>query len=136
MTRVVLDTNIVVSTALPGSRLQLIVEAWKRRRCHLLVSHAIFEEYLRVLTYPKFQLSSQDIARIIEADLLPYVEFVSVTSRVEAVADDPADNMFLACAIDGRAQVIVSGDHHLLDLKQFRGIPILTARQFLGRLTN
>ena len=134
MIRVVVDTNIVVSTALPGSRLQPLVEAWKDRRCHLLVSRAIFEEYLRVLTYPKFQLSSQDIARIIEGDLLPYVEFVNVRTRVEAVPEDPADNHFLACAVDGKADLVVSGDHHLLKLRAFQGIPIVPARDFLTRL--
>ena len=134
MIRVVLDTNVLVCVALPRSRLQALVEAWQRGRCRLLLSHEIFDEYLRVLTYPKFQLTSADITRVLERELLPYPEFVHVTAHVDVIAEDPADNKFLACALDGRADSIVSGDHHLLDLKQFRGIPILTARQLLDRL--
>ncbi len=51
-----------------------------------------------------------------------------------SVPDDPKDEMFLACALDGKADVIVSGDHHLLDLESYRDIPIMTPRQFLDQL--
>jgi uncharacterized protein len=47
---------------------------------------------------------------------------------------DPDDEMFLVCALEGKAQVIISGDHHLLDLGSFQGIPILTSRIFLDIL--
>ena len=134
MNRVVLDTNIVVSAALPGSRLRLLVKAWQHGRLRLLISADIFEEYLRVFTYPKFQLSLEDIRRLLEHEVLPYAEFVKVTSRVEVIRDDLSDNAFLACALDGRADAIVSGDRHLLELRSFKGIPILTGRQFLDRL--
>lgn len=130
----VLDTNVLVSSALPGSRLRPLIDAWQRGRCRLLISPEIFDEYLRVLTYPKFQLSSDDIRRILERDVMPYSEMVRVTSHVDVVKADPADNKFLACAIDGKADAIVSGDHHLLNLKTYQKIPIVTAREFLNRL--
>ena len=129
-----MDTNILVSIALPRSRLQPIVEGWQQGRCQLLASGAIFDEYLRVLAYPKFRLSSEDIARVIERELLPYLELVPVKSHIDVIREDPPDNDFLACAVDGKADLIVSGDHHLLQLKMFQGVPILTARQFLDRL--
>ncbi len=132
--RVVLDTNVLVSTALPGSRLQSLVDAWQHRRCRLLLSREIFDEYLRVLTYPKFRLTSADIKRILERELLPYAEMVNVTTQVEAIVEDPADNKFLACAVDGRADVLVSGDHHLLELKAFHETAIISPRQLLDRL--
>lgn len=133
--RVVLDTNVLVSSALPGSRLAALVAAWRTRRCRLLVSQEIFEEYLRVLTYPKFRLSSNDITQLLEQDVLPYADFVRVTTRVQAIAADPADDKFLACAVDGRADFLVSGDRHLLELQRFRGIPIVSPRQLLDQLT-
>lgn len=135
MIRFVLDTNILVSSAPPGSRLRPLIDAWQEGRCRLLISPEIFDEYLRVLTYPRFQLSSDDIRRILERDVVPYSEVVHVTSHVDVVKEDPSDNKFLACAIDGKADAIVSGDHHLLDLKSYQGIPILTAREFLNRLS-
>jgi len=53
---------------------------------------------------------------------------------MNAIPDDPQDEIFLACALDGQADLIVSGDRHLLDLGKYHGIPILTARQFLDTL--
>lgn len=51
-----------------------------------------------------------------------------------AIPEDPKDEMFLACAVDARADMIVSGDHHLLDLTEYKGIPILSVDQFAERL--
>jgi predicted nucleic acid-binding protein len=56
---------------------------------------------------------------------------VNATGSVPA---DPDDEMFLACPLDGQADVIVSGDHHLLDLGVYRDIPIMIARRFLEQL--
>lgn len=136
MIRLVVDTNILVSTSLPGSRLYALVEAWQDGRCRLLISPEIFDEYLRVLAYPKFRLAVEEIRRILEHDVWPYAERIKVTTRVNVITADRSDNKFLACAIDGRADYLVSGDHHLLTLKQFRHIPILTARQFLTHLAS
>ena len=125
---------MLVSIALPRSRLHALVEAWQQGRCRLLLSQDILDEYLRVLTYPKFQLSTEDIKRMLDREVRPYVERVQVTTKVDLVRDDPSDNKFLACAADGRANTIVNGDRHLLALQRFRDIPITTARQFLGML--
>ena len=114
----------------------MLAEAWRTHRCLPLLSQEIFDEYLRVLTYPKFQLSSSEIKRVLEHDFLPYAEFVRVTSQVEVIAADPSDNKFLACALDGRADVVVSGDRHLLTLKRFHGIAIVTARQFRDQVAS
>lgn len=129
--RVVLDTNVLVSIALPRSRLEPLVEAWQGGRCRLLISAEIFDEYLRVLAYPRFQLSSEDIRRILERDLLPHTQQVRVTSSIHAIPADPSDNKFLACAVDGRADWIVTGDHHLLQLKRFHNIRIGSPSEFL-----
>lgn len=59
-------------------------------------------------------------------------EFVEVKTEVQAIKADPTDDIFLALAIDGNADAIVSGDHHLLDLKKFEEIPMLTIRRFLS----
>ena len=135
MIRIVLDTNLLVSAALPGSRLLPIVSAWKEGQCKLLVSEDIFDEYLQVLSYPKFQLAPETIRRLIEHELRPYVELIQVTSRIHVITADPSDDKFLACALDGHADAIVSGDRHLLGLKEFKGISVLTGRQLLDHLT-
>jgi len=50
------------------------------------------------------------------------------------IRQDPSDDEFLACALTGKADAIVSGDHHLLELKRYREIPILDVRTFLSNL--
>ena len=83
-----------------------------------------------MLAYRKFGLSPEEIQPIIE-DLIRISEIVEVSTKVTAIRADLTDNMFLALAVDGRAEVIVSGDHHLLDIRQYSGVPIIRVRQFL-----
>jgi len=66
--------------------------------------------------------------------LLKNVEFVTPLEAIDAVEADSSDNKFLEAALEGQAVSIVSGDSHLLDLKTFRGISILSAREFIAQL--
>ena len=135
MIKVVFDTNIIVSglIANAGAPYQAL-EAWRRRDVVLLVSDAIIEEVVDVLARPFFrdkrQISRSDIARVKHALKMDAI-VVSPNTRLEVVGDDPDDNRIVECALDGGADYIVSGDHHLLELKRFRGIQIVTAREFL-----
>ncbi len=61
------------------------------------------------------------------------MHLVDVTSRIDTIKVDPSDNAFLECAVDGRADYIVSGDRHLLGLGTYRGIQIISPREFLAR---
>jgi predicted nucleic acid-binding protein len=67
--------------------------------------------------------------------LLTSAEFVTPQETVSAIEVDPTDNKFLDAAIAASADYVVSGDAHILDLESFRGIPILTARKFIDRLS-
>lgn len=139
MLRVVIDTNMIVSGILSrkGAPAE-VLNVWRERRFLLLSSSAIVDEVRVVLQYPrihkKYHLSDEDIEQtitLLEHDAL----LVAGDSNVAgSVPDDPQDEMFLACALDGQADVVVSGDHHLLELGVFRDIPIMTARQFLEQL--
>jgi uncharacterized protein len=57
-----------------------------------------------------------------------------VTDVGDAIPEDPSDHIFLSCAIEGSADMIVSGDHHLLNLKKFKGIPIMPVNEFIDLL--
>ncbi len=59
---------------------------------------------------------------------------VSTTAFLSVVKDDPGDDRVLECAIAGSADVIISGDRHLLDLGSFQGIQILTVRRFMDQI--
>jgi putative PIN family toxin of toxin-antitoxin system len=139
MLRVVIDTNVIVSGILShkGAPVE-VLNAWRERRFLLLSSSAIVAEVRTVLQYPriykKYHPSDDDIEQaitLLEQDALLVAGDANVAG---SVPDDPKDEMFLACALDGQADVVVSGDHYLLDLGVFREIPIITARQFLAQL--
>lgn len=133
MTRVVLDTNVVISALVfEGPAGGAVRSLWKdRQRLTLLVSKALLAEYIRVLHYPKFGLTPDHIKDLIEEDLLPFIAPVRVTRTPRVIRVDPSDNHVLACAVAGKADAMVSGDHHLLKLSSYQGIPVLTLAQFL-----
>jgi hypothetical protein len=132
MTRVVFDTNVIVSSAL-GKTLVLIFEKWDEGRFTVIVTSEIIGEYFEVINRPKFKLVQETIDRIARYVYL-FSEFVVPQEKIQAIQADPTDNKFLEAAISGKVDFIVSGDQHLLDLKEFRSIPILSAREFLDWL--
>jgi predicted nucleic acid-binding protein len=99
-----------------------------------LISKEVLVEYLRVLSYPKFGLTGEEIKELIGEAVLPFVETVTVGTRPPVISEDPADDKFLFLADDGRARAIVSGDKHLLSLETYRGVRILPVRSFLESL--
>jgi len=128
--RAVFDTNVLISGYLWKGAARQALEKVRSSPWTHLVSKDTTDELIRVLAYSKFNLTAREIDPIVQ-DLLGFSEFVNVKSRVEVVSADPTDNIFLELALDGKANVIVSGDHHLRDLKSFKDIPILTIRKFL-----
>lgn len=139
MLKVVLDTNVFVSSLLSkaGSP-RMVIDAWRAGRYFLVTSPAIISEIKRVIEAPsiqkKYALSPDGIERLIlllEKDAI-VVPGLSAVAR--AIPEDPTDEMFLSAALDAKADLIVSGDRHLLDLGEYKGIPIFTVRQFLELL--
>lgn len=132
--RAVLDANTVISALLFSGTASRLVSLWQSRRVALLVSREILEEYLRVLAYPKFKLSDQEIRLLVEEELLPFVQTVRVRRRLAVVRRDPDDDKFLECAVAGRAAYLVTGDRDLRELDSFRGITILAVGEFLEQM--
>ncbi len=130
MKRIVLDTNTIISGYFWKGNPRKILNLVKAGKYTLLSSKAIEEEFIRVLGYPKIGLSPGEILPIIQ-DHKFYARIVDIKSSIDVIKADPTDNIFLACAQDGQAHFIISGDHHLLDLKFFQNIPIVSAKDFL-----
>jgi putative PIN family toxin of toxin-antitoxin system len=136
--RILLDTNIIVSGLLspngPPGRLLL---AWLDDDFQLVTSRHQLVELHRVLGYDRLKHlvrpeQVRDFVLNIDAKALVVADGFEVTN----LSPDPDDNMILAAAITGNADLIVSGDKpHMLGLKSAAGIPIITAREALGRLT-
>ncbi len=136
MLKVVLDTNIFVSSLLSkaGSP-AMVIDNWQAGQYLLITSRSIISEIKRVVETShireKYGLSDDLIERLIlllEKDAI-VVPGLSVVAG--AIPKDPTDEMFLAAALDAKADLIVSGDRHLLDLGEYKQIPIFTVRQFL-----
>ena len=141
MLRVVLDTNVFVSSLLvkqgPPAH---IIDAWRDRQFLLITSPTLIAEIQATLQYPrirrKYRVTDEEIEQLI--NLLANDAVVvrgNPTAVAGAVPDDPTDEAVLACAVEAGADLIVSGDRHLLDLQQYQGVAIITARQFLERLS-
>lgn len=132
--RVVIDTNAIVSAYLGGA-LAPILEAFVAGKFELILSRPILDEYLDVLRRPKFKIRRDELEDFVSL-LIIRAEFVSPSEVVSVIQTDPSDNKFLEAALEGKATSIVSGDNHLLELKAFRGIPILTAHQLMEQLVD
>jgi len=140
MLKVVFDTNVIVSGLIASAGAPYeVLESWRRGEVVLLMSDAIINEVADVLTRPFFRdrrhITQSDIVRITHALRMDTVT-VPPASRLEVVEDDPDDNRIVECAIDGGADYIVTGDHHLLDLKRFQEVQIVTPQEFLDILAS
>jgi len=130
--KVVIDTNVLVSALLFGGTPGRLRDLWQASRIRPLISREIMGEYLRVLAYPRFRLAKDDIAYLLEAEILPSFEVVSVEQGGRFVANDPEDDKFIWCALAGNAGAIISGDEHLLALPD-SPVPVVAASEFLRR---
>jgi uncharacterized protein len=113
--RVVFDTNTVVSALLFGhGQLSWLRDHWRSDNVAALVSRPTVDELIRVLAYPKFDLDKIEIEALL-ADYLPFTEAVAVSPRTQSPqCRDINDQMFVDLAIQGRADVLVTGDQALL----------------------
>ena len=139
MIRAVLDTKVIVSGILSGKGARgRILRAWLDDRFHLVTSRAIVDELRRVLRYPKINhRHGWSDARILEfvEDVTSLAVLIRGELRLTVVADDPSDDRYLECAVEGEAGYVVSGDRHLVGLAQYEGVEILSPRAFLNLLS-
>ena len=128
--RVVLDTNVFISGVFFSGPPFEILKAWLDNRIQIIISSEILQEYKRVgeellHRYPEIEItpilkSFSKNAKSISAPRLPH-----------PVCVDPDDDKFLECAVAGNAELIISGDRHLLDIFEFQGIKIVKPRKFV-----
>lgn len=132
-TKIVCDTNTLVSGFLWRGNEFRLLSAVVERKAILFSSPALFSEFLRVLSYERIRphiADPNDLAGKLESMAV----FVKPKEGVTIVKEDPADDKVLECALAASVDFIVSGDKHLLKLREFRGIPILATSQALQKL--
>ncbi len=136
--RAVIDTNLFVSGLFAkdsvSARLQ---DLWINQDFELVTSIEIIKEISRVLNYPRikerFKPTEENIRRFYR--LLFRKAIISKDIyQTDKIADDPTDNKFLACALEKKADYIVSRDSHLRNLKHYHGIQIVDATTFIEKV--
>lgn len=135
MLKIVVDTNVLVSALINphGSPARIIDYAFEGK-IRLFISPPIVEELERVLSYPNLMkrhgLVREQLKEFV-SDLLSTMLLVEGEEAIEVITEDPSDNKYLSCALNAKADLIISEDVHLLKLEEYRGIQIVTAAQFL-----
>ena len=132
--KVVIDTNVVISALLFGGEPGKIVTFWQGGIIKPAASKEIINEYLRVLTYPKFKLSEEEINYLLYQEIIPYFDIIDVKPGPQIIKQDPEDDKFIRCASAASAGYIISGDRHLLALKEYQSIKILSPSDFVSKL--
>ncbi len=132
--KVVFDTNVVASATFWRGAPFDCLAAWAQGRLAAVVSPSLLAEYHETIEELRQEYPARPSAAWAEA-LTDAAELVFPTERARGATPDPDDEMILECALAGEADVIVSGDRkHLLSLRKFRGIPILSPSDFLRSL--
>ncbi len=132
MTRIVVDTNIFVSSFFGGNPKE-IINLWKTGAITFCVSKDIINEYVEVLNRLglKDEKELQELLRIFAEG--HNIIFAASTPTLAIVEQDPKDNMFIECAVALRCSHIVSGDKHLQSVENYMGIRIVSPKDFLER---
>lgn len=133
--RITLDTNVLLSATFWYGDSNKIIELVEERKHVLVLSKAIFDEYNDIIARDEI------LSKVIEKDLerkftvqklVSISEIVSTGKPLDVVKDDPDDNIIVEAAYYGKADLIISQDKHLLNLKEYKGIKIITPEYFLN----
>ncbi len=137
--RTVADTNIVVSGSLWQGPPRQVLDAARTSKIELFTTATLLAELEDVLQREKFanrlRLAGVEAQTLVMGYAALATIVVPENIDPPVIAADPDDDEVLACAIAANARVIVSGDSHLLDLEEYRGVPVLTARELIERIS-
>ena len=132
--KVVFDTNVVASASFWRGAPFDCLAAWAQGRCVAVASSSLLAEYLETVEELRLDYPGRKCVEWVAA-LTESAELVFPVERASGATPDPGDEMILECALAAEAEFVVSGDKkHLLALRQFQGIPIVSPPEFLRRL--
>lgn len=138
MKKVVLDTNALISGLLWDGNEATIIEKAEKREIQLLISPKILKELERVLKREKFTKRLEDKEYTVEkavTKIALITILIEPNININEIKEDPDDNRVLECAVSAEVDFIISGDNHLLSLKRYSGIDIITASEFIKKKT-
>lgn len=130
--KVVIDTNIFVSSFFGGNPLR-IIDLWKKGEITLCLSKDILDEYIRVLQRIGLK-DENELEELLSLFSKGFnVVFTTRTPKIRVVKDDPDDDKFIECALALKAEIIITGDRAIEAIGEYMGIKILTPQQFLKK---
>ena len=134
----VIDTNVLISGLLSGrGPPQQVIDAGLAGRYKLVTSLYLVQEVAHVLSYPRIRKRLRlhdDEVQAILSGILAQAKVVPGELELPGITRDPKDDAIVACAVEGQAAYIVSGDDDLLTLQEVQGIQIVTPKDFVERL--
>ena len=129
--KVVLDTNILISALGWEGKPAEIFNKVLNKEVMLVISNHQLQELERVMGYPKFKFTKEEMVTFLDV-IRKIAILVDVPGDLHVIKEDHEDDFILESAIVGKADVIISGDDHLLKLKEYGKVKIMTAADFLG----
>ena len=130
--KIILDTNVLVSGIFFSGPPYTILNAWRKRKIELIISPEIFQEYEDISLDMQEHHHDINVNHFLSLILLNS-ETCYPDKLPEPITQDPKDDKFIACAITSKTKIIVSGDKHLLNVSGYKGIEVLTPRQFFEK---
>ena len=127
--KAVFDTNALIAAFLTEGLCSGLLLRARKHAFNLVLCDDIIGEFQGILT-KKFKLSSSDISEITTIVTEAASEILHQTGSIERICRDPNDDMVIACAVDSKADYIVTGDEDLLILKRYKDIVIINPRNF------
>jgi len=132
--KVVLDTNTLISGILWDGNEAKIIEKAERNEIQLFISQKLLKELEEVLKREKFSKKLEGKKYTVN-EAVTKIALIAVliesTHKINVIKEDPDDNRVLECAVSAKADVVISGDGHLLSLKNYAGIDIIPASEFI-----
>ena len=128
--KVVLDTNILISALGWKGKPRKIFIKLLNKELELVSSYKQLEELSRVMNYHKFTFTREQ-KKIFITLILEIAKLTEITGKIKVIEEDEDDNIIIETAEVGNADFIISGDEHLLKLKEYNKIKIVTASNFL-----
>ena len=130
--RVILDTNVFISSVFFGGQPGKILAAWRDGKIMLVLSTEILEEYVEVLQRLEKLYPPVEAGPVIEL-ILAGSEIITAPPLEKPISSDPDDDKFIACALASKARVIISGDKHLLSVDGFKGLEIVKPSEYVNK---
>ena len=132
--KIVLDANIFVSSLFWGGKPRMVLERAIGKKDELFITNEILNEIEDVIGRPKFQASRNETEYYIKS-IEEISNKVKIKNRIRKGSRDKEDNKYIECGIAANADYIISGDIHLLEIKKYDKIKIVTAREYLEIIT-